>query len=114
MLFYRDFIREYLDKLYPIVIKNVIKSPDTNVRNFSKQKLDNTLGGLQVLLKRVYSLGEVYEIIEGLLMMTVLMLFKSSYLERKIQAIKTLDSIINMVEFSSTKFITKQKLVEIE
>lgn len=35
-LFYRDFIKEFLEKLHPLVIKNIIKSPDTNVRNFSK------------------------------------------------------------------------------
>ena len=32
-------------------------------------------------------------------MSTVLILFKSSYLERKIEAIKSLDNLIMMVEF---------------
>lgn len=46
-------------------------------------------------------------------MSTVLILFKSSYLERKIEAMKQLDNLITMVDFQSAKFITKAKLITV-
>ncbi len=52
MILYRDFALEYIPKLIKAVVDNIKSSPDSNVRNFSKERIENLMAGLDLLLKR--------------------------------------------------------------
>jgi len=64
MLFYRYFAIEYLPKLCTAVLNNILKGPESNVRNFSKEKIEAVVQSLDNLMKRFYSLGEKYNLLE--------------------------------------------------
>lgn len=61
-LLFRNFALEYIPKLKDAVFQNLLKGPESNVRNFSKEKIESLLSSMDLLLKRAYSLGEKYEV----------------------------------------------------
>lgn len=61
-LFYRNFALEYFPKLKEAVFVNILKGPESNVRNFGKNQIELLITAIDVLLKRCFSLGEKYEV----------------------------------------------------
>jgi len=59
---HRDFALEYIPKLKEAVWRNLLKSPESNIRNFTKERIDNIIQAFDALLKRVYSLPEKNEV----------------------------------------------------
>jgi len=59
---HRDFALNYIVRLKEAVWNNLLKSPDGNIRNFTKERIDNILKAFDDLLKRVYSLPEKNEV----------------------------------------------------
>lgn len=80
----RSFCYEYIILVWEAAQKNLIQSPDSNLRNYSSQKVSDALTGLGVLLKRVFSLKEKTEMIDKLDMTVALKCFNSDFLERKL------------------------------
>jgi len=62
-ILHRDFAFEYIPKLKEAVWKNLLSSPDSNIRNFTKDKIEYIVTAFDSLLKRVYSLPEKQEVI---------------------------------------------------
>jgi len=62
-ILHRDFALEYIPKLQAAVWRNLLKSPENNIRNFTKERIDNIIQAFDALLKRVYSLPEKNEVI---------------------------------------------------
>ena len=60
---HRDFAVEFIPRLEEVVWRNLLKSPDSNIRNFTKERIDNILQAFDLLLKRVYSLPEKNEVV---------------------------------------------------
>ena len=58
----RNFCYSYVPALWDHVQNNLLNSPDSNLRNFSSQKISECLNGLGLVLKRVYSLKEKAEV----------------------------------------------------
>lgn len=61
-LFYRDFALEYFPKIKEAVYTNILKGPESNVRNFGKDRIEGLIAAMDVLMKRCFSLGEKYEV----------------------------------------------------
>jgi hypothetical protein len=61
-LLYRTFALEYIPKLKDAVFNNILKSPENNIRNMSKEKYDYVQKALDDLLKRGFSLGEKFAV----------------------------------------------------
>ena len=61
-ILHREFCYEYIPKLKEAVWKNILKSPDSNIRNFTKEKLDNIVSAFDGLLKRTFSIPEKLEV----------------------------------------------------
>ena len=59
---HRDFAFEYIPRLKEAVWNNLINSPDSNIRNFTKDKIEGIVQAFDALLKRVYSLPEKQEV----------------------------------------------------
>jgi len=62
-LLHREFAHEYIPGLRRAVWKNLLQSPDSNIRNFTKEKLDDIISAFETLLKRVYQYDEIYEVL---------------------------------------------------
>ena len=56
------FAKEYIPKLWGAVQNNIINSGEKQIRIFSKEIVDTLINSFDKLLKRVYSLGEKYEV----------------------------------------------------
>ena len=61
-IFFRDFALPFITSLKEYVFYNILKSPDSNVRNFTKEKIENVITGFNDLLKRIYSVDEKNEV----------------------------------------------------
>ena len=61
-LFFRSFALEYINKFKDACFRNILESPESNLRNFSKEKIDSIFQSLGKLIKRSNSLGEKYEV----------------------------------------------------
>ena len=107
----RDFALEYIPKLKEAVWENILKSPDSNIRNFSKEKIEAITSAFDNLLKRVYSIPEKQEMIETLNLEVSVMCFETDFLERKLQGIKAILDIIKSIKYGNTKFLTNAHLV---
>ncbi len=57
-LFLKQFANEYIPRLKEAVFNNILKSPDSNLRNFSKEKIEAISKGMGNLLRRVMSVDE--------------------------------------------------------
>ena len=110
-VFHREFALEYIPKLKKAVWENVLKSPDSNTRNFTKEKIEGIYNAFDHLLKRVYSIPEKQEMIETFNLEIALMCFETDFLERKLQGIKALLDIIKQIKYGNAKFLTSTYLV---
>ena len=112
-VFHREFALEYIPKLKKAAWESVLKSPDSNIRNFSKEKIESITNAFDLLLKRVYSIPEKQEMIETFNLEISLMCFETDFLERKLQGIKSILDIIKQIKYGNTKFLTNAYLVKL-
>jgi ubiquitin carboxyl-terminal hydrolase 34 len=89
-MLHRKFCYDFVPKLWEGVRANLLGTPDSNLRNFTSQKISESLTGMGMLLKRVYSLKEKTEMIDKLEMQVALKCFNSDFLERKLQGLKAI------------------------
>lgn len=110
--FQRDFALDYIPKLKAAVWENVLKSPDSNIRNFSKEKIENITSAFDHLIKRVWSIPEKHEMIETFNLEVSLMCFETDFLERKLQGLKAILEVIKQIKYGNAKFLTNAYLVQ--
>lgn len=109
---HRDFVYEYVPRLKEAVWRNLLESPESNIRNFTKERIDSILNAFDILLKRAYSLPEKNEMVESLNLQICSICFDSKFLERKLQGLKSLLEVLKQVKFGHAKFITNEYLNE--
>lgn len=109
-VFYRKFAIDYLQKVLDGAFYNVLNTPESNFRNFTKDKIEGVITGLEKIVKRLYTLKDRYEIIENFTLKVSLICFKSSILERKIQGLKMIQDIIKNIKFQDYKSISYKDL----
>ena len=63
LLLHKDFADEYIPSLKSAVWNNIVKSPESNIRNFTKERLDEIIEACETLFKRLYSINERREVI---------------------------------------------------
>jgi len=97
---------EWVPKMRDVVFNNVLQSPDSNVRNFSKQKIDAILKAIDELLKRAYSLIEKHEMKEQFCLKVAYMSLKSNFIDKKMQGIKGFIEIIKDIRTKTFRFLT--------
>ncbi len=57
-VFYKEFALEFLPKFISATLANIMKSPEWNLKKFTKQLIANISDQLELLAKRCMSLGE--------------------------------------------------------
>ena len=55
---------DYVPQFKDAVQSNLLKSPEVNIRNMAKEKLDQTIKGTENLVRRAYSLMEKFEVVD--------------------------------------------------
>jgi len=53
----KQFAEEYAMEMIPAITNNILNSPGSNLRNFTKDKIDIVNIGLSGFMLRVYSIG---------------------------------------------------------
>ena len=99
-MLHRKFVYEYVPKVLEAVTKNLVNSPDSNLRNFSYQRINETIHGLGNLCKRFYSLKDKNELVDKLDMDIAMRCFKSEFLERQIHGLKAIQDLIRRTKDS--------------
>lgn len=61
-ILYRKFALEFLPKILNAAFDNVLESPESNFRNFTKDKIEGVITGLEKIAKRLYTVKERYEV----------------------------------------------------
>lgn len=103
-MLYRDFAESFIGKFKDAVFENILRSPNSNLRNFSKEKIDGLIKNMQELLKRVFSPSEQLEMIEKFSLDLSYLCFNSEFLERKLQGLKTIMEIIKEVKYRFKRY----------
>lgn len=83
-LYVKMFAKNYIPKLKDAVLINLLQSPENNIRNMAKEKLDTIIKAMENLLKRAYSLGYKFEFVEKLSLDLAILCFKSNFLDKKV------------------------------
>ena len=112
LFFHKKFAKEYIPKFNSATMKILIDSPQSNYRDFNKEKLDIVIFYLEALLKRVYSIEEKNELIETFTLEISLKSFQTPYLERKIQGLRGISDAISRVKYSKELESQNHDLVE--
>lgn len=111
LLLHKDFANEYIPTLKQAVWNNIVKSPESNIRNFTKERLDEIIEACETLFKRVYSINERREFLETLNFQVCTICFDSHFLERKIQGLKTLLEMIKCLRLGTLRYTTNEIMV---
>lgn len=111
-LFHKRYAKEYIAQFNSIAMQCLINSPQSNYRDFNKEKFDIVLFYLESLLKRVFSVERKNELIEDFSLEISLRSFQTPYLERKIQGLRGISDAISRVKFSKDGDQQSQELVK--
>jgi len=114
-ILHRDFAYAYIPRLREAVFKNLLTSPDSNIRNFTKDRIDDITKSFDPLLKRILSIPEKIEILEQLNLEICSICFGSDFLERRLQGLKTIIEMIKSVRYGHSKSLsgaTLKKFIE--
>lgn len=110
-MFYREFAIDFIGQLKDAVIRNVLESPNNNLRNLAKEKIDFVVKMLQELLKRAFPISMQLEIVEKFSLDISFLCFNSDFLERKLQGLKAIMEIMKDVKYRLKKF---ESLLDVE
>ena len=84
---YRLYCFDIVPRLFVAVKRVLLETPDQYLKMMEKQKIDAILSSLDCLLKRVYYLGEKYQLIEELSFEMVTKLIQCPFLNQQITGI---------------------------
>jgi len=109
---HRQFAVGYIPELQEAIINYFENAPDSEVRKIQRDRLDKIIKNLCNLLKRAYPIKERHRIIEHFSLSISTIMFKSNYLQVRIDGLKILNFIIKDVEKSLSHTITANDLAE--
>lgn len=97
-LFHRDYALSYLPKLADSLVRYLLSSPDSNIRNFSKERLDTLFLSFDEFFSRYLSLPEKrrkkYELQPRLARMFI----DSQFLDRKLNSLAIMTDLIKQAK----------------
>lgn len=89
-----------------------MNAPEASIRNVRKEKIEQIVGRLGDLLKRVYTYDEREKTLEQLNLDITLMCLKSNFLERRIHGIKSLGEFLKGLKYSNRNKLTGDYMLE--
>ncbi|EAR94410.2 ubiquitin carboxy-terminal hydrolase (macronuclear) [Tetrahymena thermophila SB210] len=98
----RNFVYPYAKRIIPAVQKSILDSPPSNLRNFTKEKIDSVNMGLGSFMKRIYSIGQKIEMLEKFNLQTALQSFNSEFITTQLQGLKTIMELLSQLRSDRT------------
>jgi len=102
-LYHKRFAMSYIPSLTKAVQSYLIEAPSGITREFSREQIEQTLLFLEGLLKRLYTIQEKNRVLEEFNLKLSLKLFKTPYLDRRIQGLKGIIDTVKNAKFSQYK-----------
>lgn len=110
-LFHKRYAMSYVQKFIDAIFGYMLNSPQSYIRDFNKEKVDQMTGLLESLLKRIWTIQEKNAIIEQFTLDLSLICFETPYLERRIQGLKGIIDAVNKSKYTQTKSVMIEPLV---
>ena len=111
-IYHKEFITEYGPKIIEISKRKLIESPEKDLRDVRRERIEGIIKGIDNILRRIETKEVREKQTEILKLEVIMMCLKSSYLERRIQGIKDLNTIIKNVRMFNSKSFTAAFLIE--
>ena len=100
-----------MHRLKTAMMNYIINAPDTQIRNFQKEKFDLNIRIMDDLMKRVFTAKYKTKYLEDLQMRFFTICLKSDYLDRRIQSIKGMAELCKNARFNNL-FISSPQLAD--
>ncbi len=111
-MYHKDFITEYGPKFFDVCIHALREAPEKSLRDMRKERIESIIKSIDNFMRRVISKDEREKMIEVIKLEVALMCLKSSFLERRIQGIRDLNSVIRNNRMFNSKAFTAKFLIE--
>jgi hypothetical protein len=111
-MYHRDFISKFAFDIKDAVQNSILNAPEASIRNVRKEKIEQIVGRLGDMLKRVYNYDERERTLERLNLDITLMCLKSNFLERRIHGIKSLGEFLKGLKYSRGSKMTGDDMFE--
>ena len=96
-IYHKDFITEYGPKIVEISKHKLRDTPERELRDVRRERIEGIIKGIDNVLRRLEKKEEREKQTEILKLEVILMCLKSFFLERRIQGIRDLNTIIKNV-----------------
>jgi ubiquitin carboxyl-terminal hydrolase 34 len=111
-IYHREFITEYAPKFVDLSVHLLRNAPDKSLRDVRRERIESIIKSIDNFQRRLVTVEEREKQTEVLKLEVALMCLKSSFLERKIQGIKDLNTVILNNRMFSFKSISAAYLIE--
>lgn len=99
---HRNFVKSYAPRMIAAVQRNILESPGSNLRNFTKEKVDQVNYGLSSFMLRIYSIGQKIEMLEKFNLQMALQSFNSEFIKTQLQGLKTIMELLSQLKNDRT------------
>lgn len=111
-MYHKDFITEYGPKFVDVCTRALKEAPEKSLRDVRRERIESVIKSIDNFQRRIITKEEREKMTEVIKLEVALMCLKSSYLERRIQGIKDLNSVIRNNRMFNSKTFTAQFLIE--
>jgi len=110
-IYHKEFITELGPQFVDICVKRLRSAPEKSLRDVRRERIDSIIKSVDNFQRRVCPKEDREKQTEVLRLEVALMCLKSSFLERRIQGIRDLNTIIKNNRMYSQKSFTAQYLI---
>ena len=111
-MYHKDFITEYGPKFVDVCTRALREAPEKSLRDMRRERIESIIKGIDNFQRRVISKDEREKMTEVIKLEVALMCLKSSFLERRIQGIRDLNSVIRNNRMFNSKTFPAKYLIE--
>ncbi len=111
-MYHKDFISEYGPKFVDVCTRALREAPEKSLRDMRRERIESIIKSIDNFQRRVISKDEREKMTEVIKLEVALMCLKSSFLERRIQGIRDLNSVIRNNRMFNSKTFPAKYLIE--
>lgn len=110
-IYHKEFITEYAPKFVEICVQKLRAAPEKSLRDVRRERIESIIKSIDNFQRRLITKEEREKQTEVLKLEVALMCLRSSFLERKIQGIKDLNTVISNNRMFQFKSISAEFLI---
>lgn len=111
-IYHKEFITEYGPQFVDICIKRLRNAPEKSLRDVRRERIESIIKSIDNFQRRLITKEDRERQTEVLRLEVALMCLKSSFLERRIQGIRDLNTVIKNNRMYSFKSFSPAYLIE--